>query len=206
MFTASVFSLIRQNCPEKLDELLQLLDIEKPDWEHGDEFEIAQELDDEINKKICRLLNSDSDLAGYAKLLDMGGIGFSVSETRKERLAKIIDNRDKILNGKNSTAIKFKCMQASSFDLNMPEPIQRPVKSFLNTLTGAKLIIALDKERHLSFDAVRRIENILVEELGAVDEILLAVIPSKNVSASPIRDLDKVIEILECLNEIYNKI
>lgn len=206
MFTASTFSLIRQNCPEKLNELLQLLDIEKPDWEHGDEFEIAQELDEEINKNICRLLNSDSDLAGYAKLLDMGGVRFSVSETRKERLAKIIDNRDQILNGKNSTAIEFKCMQVSSFDLNMPKPIKSPVKSVLNTLTGAELIVALEREYYLSFDAKQRIKNIIVEELGAIDEILLAVIPSKNVSASPIRDLDKVLEILERLNEIYNKI
>ena len=135
----------------------------------------------------------------------MGGVGFSVSETRKERLKKILDNRDKIF-GENSTAIEFKCMQASSFDLNMPKPIKKPVKNLLNTLTGAELIIALDKECRLSFDAIRRIENILVEKIGAIDKILLAVIPSKTVSAPPIRDLDKVLEILERLNEIYDKI
>ena len=112
MFTASAFSLMRQNCPAELNELLRLLKINyKPDWEHGDEFKIAEKLDDEINKKICALLKSDSDLAGYAKLLDMGGIGFSVSETRKERLGKILANRNKILQGaaaqtsdKNSSA------------------------------------------------------------------------------------------------------
>ena len=38
-------------------------------------------------------------MAGYAKLLDMGGIKFSVSETRKERLKKILASRDKILQG-----------------------------------------------------------------------------------------------------------
>lgn len=100
MFTASAFSLMRKNCPAELNELLRLLKINyKPDWEHGDEFKIAEKLDDEINKKICALLKSDSDLAGYAKLLDMGGIGFSVSETRKERLGKILANRNKILQG-----------------------------------------------------------------------------------------------------------
>ncbi len=200
MFTTSAFNLIRRNCPEDLDELLRLLDIkDEPDWEHGDEFDIAQDLDKKIDEKICALLNSDSDLAGYAKLLDMGGIKFSVSETRKERLAKIIDNRDQILNGKNSTA-KFKCMKASSFDLNIP------VKSLLNTLTGAKLIVALERECDLSSDAKQRIKNIIVEELGAVDEILLAVIPSKTFSVPPIRDLDKVFEILTQVDEIYKKI
>ena len=98
MFTASAFNLIKRNCPKDLDKLLRLLDI-KIDWKHGDEFEIAKKLDDELDKKICALLKSDSDLAGYAKLLDMGGIEFSISETRKERLAKIIANRDKILQG-----------------------------------------------------------------------------------------------------------
>ena len=204
MFTASTFSLIRQNCPEKFDELLQLLDIEKPDWEHGDEFEIAQELDDDINKRICRLLNSDSDLAGYAKLLDMGGVGFSVSETRKERLAKIIDNRDQILNGKNSTAIEFKCMQASSFGFKKPG--EKFLTDVLSTITGAELVVALEREYPLSSNTKQRIKNIIVEELGAIDEILLAVIPSKTVFAPPIRDLDKVLEILERLNEIYDKI
>ncbi len=206
MFTASAFNLIKRNCPEDLDKLLRLLDI-KIDWKHGDEFEIAKKLDDELDKKICALLKSDSDLAGYAKLLDMGGIEFSISETRKERLAKIIANRDRILNRKYLPKAKFTCMQASNFDLNMPNPIKRPVTGILNTLTGAKLIVALDKEFNLSSDAVRRIENIIVEEVGAVNEILLAVIPSeKTFSAPPIRDLDKVLEILTQVNKIYDKI
>lgn len=205
MFTASAFNLIRRNCPEDLDELLRLLDIkDEPDWEHGDEFDIAQDLDKKIDEKICALLNSDSDLAGYAKLLDMGGIKFSVSETRKERLAKIIDNRDQILNGKNSTAVEFKCMQASSFGFKKPG--EKILRDFLSTLTGAELVVALKREYPLSSDAKQRIKNIIVEELGAIDEILLAVIPSKTFSAPPIRDLDKVFEILTQVNEIYKKI
>ncbi len=100
MFTASAFSLMRKNCPAELNELLRLLKINyKPDWEHGDEFKIAEKLDDEINKKICALLKSDSDLAGYAKLLDMGGIKFDSGETRNNMLKKILANRNKILNG-----------------------------------------------------------------------------------------------------------
>ena len=166
--------------------------------------EIAQELDDDINKRICRLLNSDSDLAGYAKLLDMGGVGFSVSETRKERLAKIIDNRDQILNGKNSTALEFKCMQASSFGFKKPG--EKFLTDVLSTITGAELVVALEREYPLSSNTKQRIKNIIVEELGAIDEILLAVIPSKTVSTPPIHDLDKVLEILERLNEIYDKI
>jgi len=205
MFTASAFNLIRRNCPEDLDELLRLLDIkDEPDWEHGDEFDIAQDLDKKIDEKICALLNSDSDLAGYAKLLDMGGIGFSVSETRKERIAKIIDNRDSILHAKNYSAIKFKCMQASSFVFKKPG--EKILTDVLSTIMGAELVVALEREYHLSSDAKQRIKNIIVEELGAIDDILLAVIPSKTFSAPPIRDLDKVFEILTQVNEIYKKI
>jgi len=90
---------MRQNCSGELDKLLKQLNIPRPDWAHGDEFEISQKLDNEIEKKICELLKSDSDLAGYAKLLDMGGVKFSISETRKERLGKILANRNKILSG-----------------------------------------------------------------------------------------------------------
>ena len=205
MFTASAFNLIRRNCPEDLDELLRLLDIkDEPDWEHGDEFDIAQDLDKKIDEKICALLNSDSDLAGYAKLLDMGGIKFSVSEMRKERIKKILDNRDKILNAENSTAIEFKCMQASSFGFKKPG--EKILRDFLSTIMDAELVVALEGEYDLSSDAKQRIKNIIVEERGAVDEILLAVIPSKTFSAPPIRDLDKVFEILTQVNEIYKKI
>ena len=42
--------------------------------------------------------------------------------------------------------------------------------------------------------------------LGAVDEILLAIIPSKTFSAPPIKDLDNVLEILVQVNKIYDKI
>ena len=64
MFTVSAFKLIRRNCPEDLDKLLKLLEVDKkPNWDRDDEFKIAQELDRRIDKKLCALLDSNSDIA-----------------------------------------------------------------------------------------------------------------------------------------------
>lgn len=207
MFTASAFNSIRRNCPENLDELLQLLCIEKPDWDHGDEFEIAQELDDEINKKICALLKSDSDLEGYAKLLDMGGIKFSVNETRKERLTKILDNRDKILSDPSLYSqglyIKITC--------NRAESLNDRIESSWNNKSIMPLIEPKE-EINLSRNAQQKIKNILGEEynLSDCDEIVISIIGKK--SAYPSKKFssfkfdDKIFEILKRLNEIYKKI
>lgn len=111
MFKATDFKLIQRNCPEELNKLLQLLKIPPQTFNSGDEFEIYGKLDALIDKKFCELLNCKSDLDGYAKLLDLGGIKFASSETRNNMLKKILANRDKILQGaaaqarnKNSTS------------------------------------------------------------------------------------------------------
>ena len=119
MFTVSAFKLIRRNCPEDLDKLLKLLAVDKPNWDRDDEFKIAQELDRKINKELCALLDSNSDIDGYAKLLERGEVEFSFSETRKELLEKILANRDKILSASlfytQGLYIKITCNRAESF-------------------------------------------------------------------------------------------
>ncbi len=208
MFTASSFSLIRQNCPEALNELLRLLEIDKPNWVRGDEFEISQKLDGEIEEKICILLKSDSDLAGYAKLLDMGGVNFSISETRKERIEKILANRDKILSASSGCThdlynIRVTCNRAESFT------------DKVNSAWYSKSIMPLiepKEEISLSQIAQQKIKNILAEELtlSYCDEIVISIIGKKSVSprkVSPILKLDdKTFKILEQLDKIFNKI
>ena len=99
MFKATDFKLIRRNCPEELDKLLQRMKIPAPNFNSGNEFELYDKLDKEIDEKFCERLNCKSDLDGYAKLLDIGGIKFGLSETRNNMLKKVLANRDKILQG-----------------------------------------------------------------------------------------------------------
>lgn len=99
MFKATDFKLILRNCPEELDKLLQLLKISPQNFNDGNEFDIYDKLDKEIDEKFCELLNCKSDLDGYAKLLDIGGIKFGLSETRNNMLKKVLANREKILQG-----------------------------------------------------------------------------------------------------------
>ncbi|MBD3878981.1 MAG: hypothetical protein SR1Q5_04755 [Quinella sp. 1Q5] len=99
MFKATDFKLIRRDCPEELKKLLQLLKIPMPNFNSGDEYEIYSKLDKAIDKEFCERLHCKSDLDGYAKLLDLGGIKFDSGETRNNMLKKVLANRDKILQG-----------------------------------------------------------------------------------------------------------
>jgi|GEM_PF-4259330 len=67
MFSVSAFKLICRNYPEDLDKLLKLLAVEKPNWDRDDEFKISKDLDNKIDKKLCALLKSESDIDGYNK-------------------------------------------------------------------------------------------------------------------------------------------
>ena len=96
MFKATDFKLMRRNCSEELNELLRLLKIPAPSFDDGDEFEIYSDLDKAIDEKFCAKLNCKSDLDGYAKLLNRGGLKFNSNETRKSMLKKIFANREKI--------------------------------------------------------------------------------------------------------------
>ena len=104
MFKATDFKLIRRLCLDDLNELLRLLKIPAPNFSDGDEFEIYGKLDRAIDEKFCAMLNCKSDLDGYAKLLDLGGIKFDSGETRNSMLKKVLANREKILQATSAQA------------------------------------------------------------------------------------------------------
>ena len=135
MFTVSAFKLMRRNCKEDLDKLLDLLRINKPNWDRDDEFKISEDLDNKIDKKLCALLKSDSDIDGYAKLLEIGNVKFSFSETRKELLEKILANRDKILQGAAAQARNNN--STSDLDLSLWAKIVRFFKSLFGSNESA---------------------------------------------------------------------
>ena len=92
MFTAADFRLIRKNCLSDLESLLKNLSINLPNFDNGDEFKIYSDLDKEITEKICRLMKSSTVIDGYTKLLKLGDISYSYSETDDMLLDKIIMN------------------------------------------------------------------------------------------------------------------
>ena len=208
MFTVPAFKLIRRNCPEDLDKLLKLLEVDKkPNWDRDDEFKIAQELDRRIDKKLCALLDSNSDIDGYAKLLERGAVKFSFSETRKELLEKILANRDKILLASlvytQGLYIKITCNRAESFTDRIESSWQS--KSIVP-------LIAPKEEINLSRIAQQKIKHIIAEEynLSDCDEIVISIIEKKSSSSRktfPTFKLDaRTFEVLEQIDKIFNKI
>lgn len=222
MFSVSAFKLIRRNCPEDFDKLLKLLAVDNPNWELDDEFKLAQELDRKIDKKLCALLDSDSDIDGYAKLLECGEVEFSFSETRKDLLKKILLNRDRILRDSSdytqSPKIKITCNRAeSAFDVknkSFLDNIQASVKEFCSALKDGdiKRLIPQKEEISLKSSAQQAIRNILAKEydLNNCEEISISIIEKK--SSSPRKTLSsfkldaKTFEVLEQIDKIFNKI
>ena len=99
MFNANKMQLIRSSCLPDFESFLKKISVSVPNWNNGDEFQIYRELDGEITKKICRLMESSSIIDGYTKLLDLGGVSYNFSETDNELLEKIINNKEKIFQG-----------------------------------------------------------------------------------------------------------
>ena len=115
MFIPAQFRAIRENCLSDFQSLLAKLSISSPNWD-GDEFAIYDKLDDEITKKLCRLMNSSSPIDGYIKLLKFGNIAYDFSETDDELLEKIIANKEKFFQG-------------GTFEKNL-QPPQKPIDNF----------------------------------------------------------------------------
>jgi len=122
MFTAAEFRLICEDCPEKLDSLLENLGIKKPAWNKDDEFKIYADLDDEIINKLCERMNSDSIIDGYTKLMTLGDLHFDYSETDNELLATILKEQEKIQERLKEKIIESKKISA------LP-PADEPVES-----------------------------------------------------------------------------
>ena len=100
MFEAAEMQLIRANpnALQKFEELLDKLSIPRPDW-RGNEFRIYEKLDEEITKKICGLMKSDTTIDGYTNLLKLGGVPYDYSESYNQLLGMVVANRNKILRG-----------------------------------------------------------------------------------------------------------
>ena len=96
MFSLSDFELIKDKCPDDLEELLRMLDVTRPiDWNIL--LAKPRTFDEYITSHVCELINkSPSELEGYSMLLGAAGIQYSFTETPNELLAKIVENRQAV--------------------------------------------------------------------------------------------------------------
>ena len=138
VLNASEFQTIRAKCLADFENLLRNLSIAVPDWKNEDEYEIYERLDDEITKKLCRLMKSSSIIDGYIDLLKLGNIKYDFSETDNELLSKIISNRDKIIQGAEQLS-KMPVIETPTPSLSISSPqssTKTVVKEEVETLTG----------------------------------------------------------------------
>lgn len=155
MFTASDFKIMARKCPDARDKLLKLLGIRVALPFAEDDFKSYEDLDITIEKKIATKLNSDSVVDGYAKLLDTGGVAFSLSETNTEMLSKILANRDKILQGAAAQARNTN--STSDSDLSFWARIVR----FFKSLFGSEETAPTQPSDKLSREEIKNVFPIL---------------------------------------------
>lgn len=218
MFKATDFQLIRRHCPEDLEKLLELLGIS------AQNFDTDDKLDEAIDKAFCSRLKCKSDLDGYGKLLDIGGIKFDSGATRREMLKKILDNRERIFQSPSAApqtkSVTVTCHHAEpAFDLrdkSVSDYLKDAVNKILDALRNKDIsrLLPLKEKFTLKRSAEDAIKNILVNEcaLDDGDEIVISIIrrdsaPQKRDYVSAVRKPDaKTLKILERIDKIFDKI
>lgn len=152
MFAAGEFQLIRSKCLTELKMLLNQLSIPMPNINDGNEFQIYEELDNDISKAICRMLKSDSIIDGYSKLLKLGNVDYDFSETDDELLRKILNNKDSIIQ--------------NSFDKYEVKICKRDsISEFLNDLSYVnKILRAKNIETNIKFQNIFSKINEIIEK------------------------------------------
>ena len=110
MFTSTELRNLKSKYKEDLVELLNKLDltdisatltsvIEEDGKDEFQSYDDYYELDSKITLKVCDNLKSDSIIDGYTKLLKIGKVTFNYDETDNELLNKIIENKQRIIDG-----------------------------------------------------------------------------------------------------------
>ena len=96
MFTAPEFKMIRKDCPEYLQALLDNLSIPMPDFS-VDEMKVYDQLNSAITKSICFEMKSLTLITGYLKLLKMVGLNGDDADIDDILVARIVDNEEKLI-------------------------------------------------------------------------------------------------------------
>lgn len=207
------FKRMKERCPDERDELLRQLNIPIFDFAHFNDNDYAS-LNKKIYQKICEMMDSQSDIEGYEKLLKLGGMERN-NDTRRDCIARIVANREKILQSNSPTQeVKLSCNFAKRETFKMSTNIMNGFRNFLEKLFSGSshpekvTLIALKKEITLNESAAQNIKNIVTQELGNdIGEIVISILPARHITfVSPIQHLSKTLDVLAQVNKINDKL
>ena len=88
--------MIRQECPEYLQALLDNLSLPMPDFS-VDEMKVYEQLDNAITKSVCSEMKSPSIIIGFLKLIKMAGLSAEETEIDDVLIARILENEEKLM-------------------------------------------------------------------------------------------------------------
>ena len=197
MFTLPAFNLMHEICPRERDELLRKLNIAWSNFTHisDDDYKI---LDKEINKKICTMMDSRSDIEGYEKLLKLGGLERN-NDTRRDCIARIVANQKKILKGvTNQTEDKISNEADSSSYL--------PSIVGIIFLAGGIGYTLISNEPKFPITGATCIIGLAVIGFNLFDDNDKPELPSQTKNTLSIEQIKNILPILEQINKIYNLI
>ena len=207
------FNRMKERCPEERDELLRQLNIPISDFDHFNDDDYTF-LNKKIYQKICEMMDSQSDIEGYEKLLKLGGMERN-NDTRRDCIARIVANREKILQSNSPTSeVNLSCNFASRETFKTSTNLINVLRNFIEKLFSGNsrpervTLIARKKEIKLNESVAQKIKNIITQELGNdIGEIVISILPAKRSSFfSQMQHLDKTLDILAQVNKINDKI
>ena len=174
MFSNAQVGEIRKRCPKDFEELLQELSI-SIDWNDGDEYDISEKFDEELEQKLSVRLKDKSVDSGYKSLMKLGEIPYSYKDNYSELLDKIVTNKDKIL-----SSIKNQNVECNSWQ-----------EKYGNTSPGKERVETLNIEA----TSIRRFDvRGIISEFERVKSAL-----RQNPGSSPFEGLERIIRLTDNL-------
>lgn len=214
MFTAAEYRLIREHCPEKLDALLENLNIPKPDWESDDEisrFSSYEELDDKIIQTLCEKMKSGTIIDGYTELMKLGNLPFDYSETDNELLSKLVQNKNvlesllmkKIMAAKTAPA---KPASAPKYDYSQTKVVLLKNRKMLSThvdfTNKLRNFICKYFEKLEPYNVLEAIEISIKTKNGVYEPARVESAPKITPPPFSQQELSSVLESLQLVEEI----
>lgn len=223
MFTASHFKLFRKYCPEKLAQLLKLLDIPEPDFSNGDEYEHYQKLDTDIENVLKRCLHAESIIAGCSHLLSMGNIEHNKYDAIDNLIGKVNQNRQRILSGNIDVVKAERCMDKDGgesiqeflamLSINdnykaVQHYLENQIKHVKKVFEDIKIAPIAKRKLAISSEAKLNIAEVLRKEIGSLSgrEIVISVIDKQTVSSFSEEELENIFNRITCINDMFEAI
>lgn len=196
-FILTAFILMQKLCPDERNKLLRQLNIPIPDFSHFNDDDYTA-LDKKIYQKICKMMESNSDIEGYEKLLELGGMERN-NDIRRDCIAKIVANREKILQGVTKQTEDKISNEADS-------------SSHLSSIVGVIFLVVgigytlISNEPKFSITGAACIIGLAVIGFNLFDDNDKPELQSQTENTLSIEQIKNILPILEQINKIYNLI